>query len=278
MPMASPGLTATPWLLLLLLAGTAYAVGVGRLRRRGAHWPLPRTIAAVLGLGCLAATLLPPLASSMAFPEHAVRHLMLGMAAPLAFALSAPIILALRTFPPAGRRIILVLLHGRPARALMTAPVVLALDVGGLYAFYLTPLYSAAHARPWLTVLVDVHMFLAGCLLSWYLVGRDPTPSPPSTRARLVVLLLAAGSHNLLAKLMYAHHLPPHGGTPEQLQLGAQIMFYGGDVVEVLLAVVLLSNWYARTGRQLRHAERRRATLVTPRRPGSPLPRPDGQG
>jgi putative membrane protein len=241
---------------------------------------LGRVAAAALGLGCLLATLTPPLADAMTFDRHAVRHLLLAMLAPLAFALSAPVTLALRTFPRRPRRALLALLHSQPARALTTAPVVLALDVGGMYAFYLTPLYSASHHRPWLSALVDLHMLLAGCLLSWYLVGRDPMPSPPSTRTRLVVLLLAAGSHDLLAKLMYAHQLPAHGGSTEQLQLGAQIMFYGGDVVEVALAVLVLANWYARTGRQLRRAEQaeRAAAKANPRRLGSPLPRPGDPG
>ncbi|HST82745.1 MAG TPA: cytochrome c oxidase assembly protein [Kineosporiaceae bacterium] len=254
----------------------------------GRRWrQLGRIAAATLGLGCLLATLTPPLADAMTFDRHAVRHLLLAMVAPLAFALSTPITFALRTLPHRLRRILLALLRSRLARALSTAPVVLALDVGGMYAFYLTPLYSATHERPWLNALVDAHMFLAGCLLSWYLVGRDPMPSPPSTRTRLIVLLLAAGSHDLLAKLMYAQHLPAHGGSTEQLQLGAQIMFYGGDVVEVALAVLVLANWYARTGRQLRQTERqhqrqaeRRARTgeATPRRLGSPLPQPDDPG
>jgi putative membrane protein len=256
---AGPGLPAASLLTLvaLLSAGLAYAMGVARLLRRGDSWPVARVVAAMFGVSCLAVLLAPALTESMTFPMHAVRHLLLAMVAPFAFALSAPVTLALRSCPPGVRRIILVLLHSRVVRVMTSAPIVLALDVGGMYAFYLTPLYSQAQERPWLNALVHAHMFLAGCLLSWYLVGSDPRPARTTTRARLLVLLLAAGSHDLLAKLMYAQHLPPHGGTAEQLHRGAEIMFYGGDLVGVALAVTLLSTWYARTGRQLRQAEQR---------------------
>jgi putative membrane protein len=236
---------------IALLAAAGYVAGVIRLSRRGDAWPLRRIMLAWLGFGCLIAT---PLAAGTAFPMHVVRHLLLALAAPPALALSSPITLALRTLPRPGRRRLLALLHSRPARTVCTAPVVLALDAGGMYAFYLTPLYAAAHRHPVLDAVLQVHMFLAGCLLSWYLVGSDPMPSRPPVRTRLLVLLLAAGSHDLLAKLLYANGLPRHGGTEQQLQAGAQIMFYGGDLVEVALAVAILSNWYARTGRQLARA------------------------
>jgi putative membrane protein len=251
---------------LLLPATAAYLAGVVRLRRRGDSWPWTRIGAAGFGLACLIAVLLPPLAAGTTFPEHAVRHLLLALAAPLGFALSAPITLALRTFPHRPRRVVLIALHSRFARALMSAPVVLILDVGAMYALYLTPLYAAMHRHPWLNAALLVHFFLAGCLLSWYLVGSDPMPRRASIRTRIVVLFLTAGSHALLAKLLYAQLLPEHGGSPEQLRLGAQIMFYGGDLVELALAVALLSGWYARGGRRLRHEQRRQALVATGRR------------
>jgi putative membrane protein len=130
-----------------------------------------------------------------------------------------------------------------------------------MYGYYLSPLFAATHAHPWLQLAVHTHMFLAGCLLSWYLIGRDPLPRRASTRTTLVVLLIAAGSHDLLSKLMYAHLLPHGGGTPAQLRAGAQLMFYGGDAIEIALSIAVMSAWYARGGRQLSHARRRGARV-----------------
>jgi putative membrane protein len=157
------------------------------------------------------------------------------------------------------------LLGSRWVGLVTTAPAVLVLEVGGMYALYLTPLYAAAHTRPGLNAVLHLHLFVAGCLFSWYLVGRDPMPAPASIRTRIAVLFLAAGSHDLLAKLLYAHQLPEHGGTAEQLRLGAQIMFYGGDAVEIALAVALLWDWYARTGRELARRTRPRPADLHPR-------------
>jgi putative membrane protein len=60
-----------------------------------------------------------------------------------------------------------------------------------------------------------------------------------------------------MAKLMYAHLLPHTAASAPDIQLGAQIMFYGGDVIELALATALLTSWYRRTGRQLAHQRRR---------------------
>jgi putative membrane protein len=246
------------WLLtILIIAGAGYVTGMQRLRNRGDRWPRTRSIAAAGGLLCLAATALPLTGSGNAFPGHVVQHLLMTMLGPLLLALSAPITLALRTMPRKGRRYLLTAVHSPAATLLNLGPMVLILHVGGLYAYYLTPLYDTAHHQPWLQGLLHLHMFLAGCLLSWYLIGPDPVARRPSTRTALIVLLIAAAGHDILAKLLYAHQLPAAGGTPEQIQLGAQIMYYGGNIVEILLAAILMRTWYTRSGRILRREQRR---------------------
>ncbi|NYH84888.1 putative membrane protein [Actinopolymorpha cephalotaxi] len=120
--------------------------------------------------------LMPPEAT---FPAHVVRHLVLAMLAPLLLALSAPVTLALRTLTAEARLLLLAVLHSRVVRVLTRAPVVLVLEVGGMYAYYLTPLFAAAGRQSALGLLVDVHMVLAGCLLAWYVAGRDPMPAGP---------------------------------------------------------------------------------------------------
>lgn len=263
------------WLALSLLLPVVLGYGYGllRLRRRGDAWPPTRTLGLAVGVMALAGALLWPLVDAMGFPQHVMQHLLLAMLAPLALAMGAPVTLALRTLRPRPRRGLLVLVHSLPVRVLSSAPLLILLEVGGMYAYYLTPLYGYAETHPWAHTLVHTHMFLAGCLFSWYVVGRDPVPGGRSTRARLLVLFVAAGCHDLLAKLMYAHLLPTGGGTPEQLRAGAQLMFYGGDVIDLLLAAALMTQWYARSGRQLRHA-RRRAAAVTAARHEHP-PRQD---
>jgi putative membrane protein len=137
--------------------------------------------------------------------------------------------------------------------------MVLLFDLGGLYAYYLSPLFAVADRHPWLHLAVHLHMFLAGCLLSWYVVGLDPMPSRRSTRTALLVLVIAAGGHDVLAKLMYAHTLPEGSGPSSAVEAGAQLMLYGGDAVEIALAVAVMLAWYRRTGRELDRQQRRAA-------------------
>ena len=246
--------------LIPLVAAIAYAVGVVRLTRRGDRWPRTRSIAAATGFAVLTAALMPPMDSSD-FPVTVVRHLMIAMLAPFALALSAPVTLALRTLPPAGRRRLLGSMTNASVRSLTSAPMILVLDVGGMYAYYLSPLFAAGDQHPWMHLAVHVHMFLAGWLLSWYVVARDPIHSRPSVRTRLVVLLIAAAAHDVLAKLMYAHLLPAGGGTPAQLRAGAQLLFYGGEAMDIALTCAVMLAWYRRAGRQLT-AQSGRAPVV----------------
>jgi putative membrane protein len=257
---AAWGLTLSP----VVAAAGLYLWGRLRLSRSGIGWPAGRTWAALAGSACVAAALAPPLADRDGyFPAHVVGHLLLAMLAPLLLALSAPVTLALRALPRgsgwagAPRTLLLGALHSRSARVLTWPVTVVVLEVGSLYALYLGPLFGWMHEQPWLHLFVHAHMFLSGCLLSWLLVGPDPLPHRPSTRARVLVLLLVAGSHDVLAKVMYAVALPA-AGPVEQVRLGAQWLFYGGDLVELLLAVALMTAWYRRTGRRVAH-ERRRA-------------------
>lgn len=248
------------WLLVLLLvAGAGYVAGVQRLRARGDRWPLTRSLTAAGGLLCLAVAVQPAPESAMAFPAHVVQHLLMAMLGPLLLACSAPITLALRALPSGVRRRLVAIVHHPIAGILSLAPVVLILDLGGLYGYYLTPLYDAAHHQPWLQGVIHLHMFLAGCLLSWYLIGPDPIHRRPSTPTALAVLLVAAAGHDVLAKLLYAHQLPAGAGA-EEAMLGAQIMYYGGSLIELMLGTLLMFRWYTRGGRALRR-EHRRALL-----------------
>ena len=73
------------------------------------------------------------------------------------------------------------------------------------------------------------------------------------------MLVAAAASHDTLAKLMYAWDLPAGGGPVAARHLGAELMYYGGTVIDVALAVIVMARWYAATGRSLARAARRPA-------------------
>lgn len=212
-----------------------------------------RVLTATVGGLAVVVGLLP--LGSMDFRVHVVAHLLAAMVGPALIASTAPVTALLRATRGAGRRRLVRVLHSRYARVVGSGPVVLGLEVGGMYVWYLTPLYGIGHRHPWVAVLVHLHMVAAGLLFAWYVLGIDP----PARRfaARVAVLVLAAGAHDLLTKLMVAHALP----AGHDVRAGAELIYAGGTVVELGLAVVLMAGWYARSGRALRHAARRSAQV-----------------
>jgi putative membrane protein len=136
-------------------------------------------------------------------------------------------------------------------------PAAIVLDLGGLYVLYLTGLYRAAENDDLIHAAVHLHMFLAGCLLSWALIGLDPIRRRPGIKARLAALVVAGAAHDTLAKLMYSHSLPVGGGSLASRHTGAELMYYGGTVIDIALAIVLMAQWYQASGRALARTARR---------------------
>jgi putative membrane protein len=257
---------AGPVLLVGLLAGL-YLAGLRALRRRGRPWDRRRTAAFVASCAALLVALASPLAArDDELPVHMAQHLLSGMLAPALLALSAPVSLALRTAPRPVRQRLLVLLRSRVV-GVLTRPVVAGtVNVAGLWVLYLTPLYAATLEHPLLHEAVHVHVVLAGCLLAWPLVSPDPVAERGAFGTRLTVLVVTAGLHAALAKLLYAGHLGGGLGdtmAADELHAGALVMSYGGDLVDVLLLIALFSRWHADRGRAWAREQRRAGTSVS---------------
>ena len=157
----------------------------------------------------------------------------------------------------AAFRMALRMLHSSPVRVLSSLPAAILLDISGLYALYLTGLYRAAERDDLIHAAVHLHMFLAGCLLSWAIIGVDPIRHRPPVKARLAALIIAGAAHDILAKLMYARGLPAGAGSMAGRQLGAELMYYGGTVIDIGLAVIVMTQWYQAAGRELTRTARR---------------------
>lgn len=231
----------------LAAAALLYTAAAGRSAARG-RWPRPRLLAWYGGLAAAAAGLLGPLAGHADFRAHVAGHLLLGMLAPVLLVLAAPVTLALRALPADRARRLSALLRSRPVR-LLTFPVTAAvLDVGGLWLLYTTGLWTAAARDPAVHLLVQAHVLVAGYLFTAAVVGVDPAPDRPGPAVRAAVLVLASAAHGVLAKHLYA--APPPGVAAADAEAGAMLMYYGGDAVEVVLAVLLCRAWLATTWRR----------------------------
>jgi putative membrane protein len=243
---------------LALIGAALYVAAAVRLRRRGDAWPGWRSLSFVTGCAAIAA---PPPGGP--FTAHMVQHLAMGMFAPLLLVSARPVTLLLRALP-AGRlrRSLVAVARSRPAAVLVFPPVAAVLDVGGLWVLYRTGLFAATHDEPWLHALVHLHVFAAGVLFSAAVCQVDPLRHRSSFLLRASTLVTAAAAHAVLAKSLWAVPPPGTAFSPADLHTGAEVMYYGGDLAEIGLAVVIAMGWYAAGGRSLRRSRRRAAADV----------------
>ncbi|SEQ15049.1 cytochrome c oxidase assembly protein [Streptomyces radiopugnans] len=275
----SSGAVPGPAVLLAaaaLLAVACYLLAATRLRHRGDIWPYARDLCFASGGAALAsaAVVTPP---GGPFTAHMARHLVVGMAAPLLLVLARPLTLALRVLPPGRRRrALLAAAHSRPAAWLVFPPLAALLDVGGLWVLYRTPLWSASHDRPLLQAAVHFHVLAAGLLFTFAVCRLDPVRRRWGPAWRGAALLGAGAAHAALAKSLYA--APPYGTgfAPADLHTGARLMYYGGDLVELALAVVLAVQWYTAGGRALARSRRRSGAATVPAAARADPPHPPG--
>ncbi len=245
----APGLSDFVPLLVVLLLTFIYIGLVFRQRTRGRSWPQARSVWFAVGM-LLVACALSPWVVHAAHDDarwHMVQHLLTGMYAPVALVLAWPVTLLLRSLPVGQARSVVGLLHSRPIRLIASPPLALLLSVGGLHLLYLTPLYQLMLSSTAFHWLVQFHLFAAGMLFAVVIAQVEPGAPRWSLPLRLGTLFVGMAAHANLAKIMYARLLP--AGTAagvEELQAAAQLMYYGGDLAEVLLAVVVFWVWYER--------------------------------
>ena len=99
--------------------------------------------------------------------------------------MGAPITLALRALPAAGREDppgmrewLLAALHSRLSRILTNPVVATALFVAGFYGLYLSNLFDTMASSHAGHLVMNVHFLLSGYLFYWVVIGVDPTPRP----------------------------------------------------------------------------------------------------
>ncbi|GHE53072.1 hypothetical protein GCM10018785_23280 [Streptomyces longispororuber] len=250
------GLFGTVVAAAALLAALTYLSAAARLRGRGDAWPRLRDLCFATGCAALALALTVTLPGGP-FTAHMAQHLTVAMAAPLLLVLGRPLTLVLRALPGGSpaRRALLAVAHARPVGVLLFPPLAAVLDIGGLWLLYRTPLSAQAAHHPLLGAAVHAHVLVAGLLYTFAVCQLDPVRRRWGPGRRGATLLAAGWAHAVLAKSLYATPPPGTAYAAGDLHTGSQLMYYGGDLVEVALATVLATRWYAATGR----ARRRRA-------------------
>jgi putative copper resistance protein D len=260
----------SPLSLLLVLAAGLYLYGVYRLRSRGDHWPVGRTVLFLVpGLGSVALATMSGLAAydDTLLSVHMVQHMVLSMVAPIFLALGAPVTLALRTLPARHRKALVAVLHSHVGRVLSFPLVAYALFVATPFALYFTSLYRLTLEHTWLHELAHLHFVAVGCLFFWPLLGRDPLPGRWPYPGRALLMLLSTPFHAVLGLTVMQSRDPIGGDWYRNLHLSwadpqtdqvlaGGILWAGGELVSVTVLAVLVAQWMRDSDREARRVDR----------------------
>lgn len=257
---------------VVAVAGWLYVRGVRTLARRGRPWRRGRTAAFLAGLVTVVFATQSGLAAydTVRFSLHTLQHVLLGMAAPLLLALGAPVTLALQASGRAQQRVLLRVVHSGPV-AVVTNPLVgWALFAGTLFGLYFSPLFELSLRNDLVHVAVHLHFLGVGVLFFWPAVGLDPSRHPLPHPARLLYVLLALPFHAFLGLAVRSSEARPLGAevygaidgvTRSELladqRLGAGLLWAVGDLLGLVAAAIVVTQWIAAEDRRQVREDRR---------------------
>lgn len=224
-----------------VIALTAYYLAY----EKQSNWPLYRFGLFIAGVLTAVISLAGPLANEAHgdFTVHMVVHLLLGMLSPLLLVLSNPLTLMLKSLPVLrARQLSRGMKRSRYISFLHVPLTGACLNIGGLFLLYMTGLFHQMHSSLVLYILVHLHVFLAGYLFTHVILEVDFTALRYSFYHRAAVLVLALAGHKILSKMIYAD--PPEGVSRTAGENGAMLMYYGGDVIDVMLIILICYQWY----------------------------------
>ncbi|WP_030214261.1 cytochrome c oxidase assembly protein [Streptomyces bikiniensis] len=267
------GLEFSPDLFFLigcLVALGLYGWGVARLRRRGDAWPVSRTVfftAGVLTIALVMCTKLNDYGMVM-FSVHMVQHMVISMLSPILLLLGAPVTLALRALPVAGRgstgprELLLKLLHSRYVKVITHPGFTIPMFIASLYALYFTPLFDFLMGSKPGHIGMMVHFLMVGVVFFWPIMGVDPGPHRPGYVMRMLELFAGMPFHAFFGiALMMASEpmVEAYASPPASLGIDALsdqnaaggIAWAFSEIPSVLVLIALVYQWY--------HSEQRQA-------------------
>ncbi|HEX3286575.1 MAG TPA: cytochrome c oxidase assembly protein [Mycobacterium sp.] len=254
-----------------LIFGTAaivmavlYIAGVRRLRRRGDSWPTGRIIAWLFGCLVLLFATSSGLGRYMPamFSMHMAAHMLLSMLTPVLLVLGAPVTLALRALPTAGkgeppgpREWLLAALHSRLSQFLTNPIVATVLFVAGFYGLYFGGIFDAAVGTHAAHLAMNLHFLLTGYLFYWVVIGIDPTPRPIPMLGKVAMVFGSLPLHaffgvvlmstkSVLGESFYKSlQLYWHSDLLGDQRLGGGIAWAAGEVPLVVVMIALFVQW-----------------------------------
>ncbi|MGW7368621.1 cytochrome c oxidase assembly protein [Streptomyces sp. NPDC054841] len=263
-------LSADPFFLVgCLVALGLYGWGVVRLRRRGDAWPVGRTVFFAIGVLTIALVMCTRLNDygMVMFSVHMVQHMVISMLSPILLLLGAPVTLALRALPPAGRgrkgprELLLALLHSRYMKIITHPAFTIPMFIASLYALYFTPLFDFLMESKAGHIGMMVHFLAVGLIFFWPIMGVDPGPHRPGYVMRMLELFSGMPFHAFFGiALMMASEpmVKAYADPPASLGISALsdqnaaggIAWAFSEIPSVLVLIALVFQWYRSEQRQ----------------------------
>ncbi|MEV7675621.1 cytochrome c oxidase assembly protein [Streptomyces sp. NPDC088752] len=260
-----------PFFLIGCLAALGlYGWGVARLRRRGDAWPVSRTAFFTVGVLTVALVMCTKLNDygMVMFSVHMVQHMVVSMLSPILLLLGAPMTLALRALPVAGRgstgprELLLKLLHSRYMKVVTHPGFTIPMFIASLYALYFTPLFDFLMGSKPGHIGMMVHFLMVGVVFFWPIMGVDPGPHRPGYVMRMLELFAGMPFHAFFGiALMMASEpmVGTYASPPASLGIDALtdqnaaggIAWAFSEIPSVLVLIALVYQWY--------HSEQRQA-------------------
>ncbi|MBW5252284.1 cytochrome c oxidase assembly protein [Streptomyces sp. P01-B04] len=268
--------SADPFFLIgCVLAVVLYVYAVLRLRRRGDGWPVSRTVFFVVGVLTIALVMCTRLNDygMVMFSVHMVQHMVISMLSPILLLLGAPVTLALRALPVAGRgrkgprELLLMLLHSRYMKIITHPAFTIPLFIASLYALYFTPLFDFLMGSTAGHLAMMVHFLAVGLVFFWPIMGIDPGPHRPGYLMRMLELFAGMPFHAFFGiALMMASEpmVKVYENPPASLGIDALsdqnaaggIAWAFSEIPSVLVLVALVFQWYRSEQRTAKRSDR----------------------
>ena len=262
---------------LLVIAVALYIKGVMVLTKRGDKWPIGRTISFAIGISAVdfATSGGLGLYAHFSFSWHMVAHMTLGMIAPIAIVLGAPITLALRTLPQGRnseergvRGTLLSALHSRYSSIIVNPVGALVIFDGSLFLLYFTSLFGKLMDTHAGHLFMNIHFLLAGFLFFHVIIGIDPNPKRPPFLVRIVTLLAAMSIHAFFSVALMSSSTLIDSGYFAALQtpwvgdlladqnMGGAIGWAMGEIPILIALVATFIMWTRDDAREARRIDR----------------------
>jgi putative copper resistance protein D len=262
---------------LLVLAVALYIKGVMVLTKRGDKWPVGRTISFAIGISTIdfATSGGLGLYAHFSFSWHMIAHMTLGMIAPIAIVLSAPITLALRTLPQGRnseergvRGTLLSALHSRYSSIIVNPVGALVIFDGSLFLLYFTSLFGTLMNTHAGHLFMNIHFLLAGFLFFHVIIGIDPNPKRPPFLVRIVTLLAAMSIHAFFSVALMSSSTLIDSGYFASLQVpwvgdlladqnkGGAIGWAMGEIPILIALIATFIMWTRDDAREARRIDR----------------------